>query len=326
MDDLITIIVTIYNREKYLEQCLESVRNQTYKNFECIMVDDGSTDESITIAKGYADNDPRFKLITSEHVGFSAAKNIGLDKAQGKYIIFLDSDDFAYPQWLEFLYDTLVKTGSDISTCFYDEFMEGVSAPEKEPSSDFYTNNPYYIAEYSYLKMNLIYHRLCSCYLWNKLVKKEIYDTIRFKDQMALSDISEVYKIFDKANKVVQVMTPLIHYRRHMESTGGECGKKGVPYFIFRADVLEESVRFVEEHYPQSIYAAQVMILGEINRMIQWVGKEAFYSQIDRQFFRDLLKERAPRYLFPDVPPATIKYMNYLMQKAHPELKPKDEK
>lgn len=325
MDNLITVIVTVYNREKYLTQCLNSLLNQTYTNFEAIIVDDGSTDRSVSIAQYYANNDKRFRLIQKEHVGFSAVKNIGLEEAKGDYIVFLDSDDFVYPQWLEFLLDAAIKTGSDISTCFYDEFIEGLNEPEKEPSSSYYANQPYYVAEYSYLKMNLIYHALCSCYLWNKLVKKEIYDTIRFRDQMALSDISEIYKIFDKANKVVQVMTPLIHYRRHMESTGGECGKKGVPYFIFRADVLEESIRFTKEHYPQSLYAAQLMLLGEINRMIKWIGKEAFYSQVDRQFFRDLMKEHPVKYLLPDVPPSLTKYISHLMQKSHPELKTKKE-
>ena len=301
MEDLITVIVTVYNREKYLKQCLESVKNQTYTNFECIIVDDGSTDDSVAIAKTFTE-DSRFTLIAKEHVGFSAVKNIGLDNAKGAYIIFLDSDDWAYPEWLEFLYDAAVKTGSDISTCFYDEFVEGQQKSLAEPPHNYYLTHPYYITEYSFLKMNLIYHRFCSCYLWNKLVKKEIYDTIRFKDQMALSDISEIYKIVDKANKVVQIQTPLIHYRRHVESTGSECGKHGVEYAIFRADVLEESVKFVWEHYPQTKYAAQLMLLSEFNKLIKWIGEKAFYEQVDRPFFREIFKEKPIQYLFPNPP------------------------
>lgn len=301
MEDLITVIVTIYNREKYLKQCLDSVQNQTYSNFECIMVDDGSTDNSIAIAETYT-KDPRFKLITSEHVGFSAVKNIGLDNAKGAYIIFLDSDDWVYPEWLELLYDAAIKSGSDISTCFYDEFVEGRDKSLEEPQHEYYSKHPIILTEHLFLKMNLIYHRYCSCYLWNKLVKKEIYDTIRFKDQIALSDISEIYKIVDKANKVIQVQTPLIHYRRHIKSTGGECGKMGVPYCIFRADVLEESVKFVWEHYPQSRYAAQTMLYGEITNMIKWIGEKEFHEKVDRQFFRDIFKEKPDLYMFPNPP------------------------
>lgn len=297
MNDLITVIVTVYNREKYLEQCLNSVKNQTYKNFECIIVDDGSTDKSIEIAESFTD-DKRFKLITSEHVGFSAVKNIGLDEAKGNYIIFLDSDDWVYPCWLELLYNAAIQSGADISTCFYDEFFEGKTNPLEEPTNDFYKIHPFYIAEYDFLKMNLIYHRFCSCYLWNKLVKKEIYDSIRFRDMMALSDIAEIYKMVDKANKVVQVQTPLIHYRRHMESTGGECGKKGIPYLKFRADVLEESVKFVWEKYPQSRFAAQLMLNYELTQMIKQIGRESFEKEIDRDFFRQVFKEKPIPYIF----------------------------
>lgn len=302
MNDLITVIITIHNREKYLKQCLESLKNQTYKNFEAIMIDDGSTDNSLEIAKSFTE-DSRFILIPCDHVGFSAVKNIGLNKAQGKYIIFLDSDDFVYPYWLELLYNTAIQTNADISTCFYDEFYEGKTQSLPEPSYEEVQNSYHYIAEYSFLKMNLIYHKLCSCYLWNKLVKKEIYDTIRFKDQMALSDISEIYKIIDRANKVAQIQMPLIHYRRHLDSTGGECGKKGVPYFIFRMNVIEESIRFVWDKYPQSRFATQCMLKGECVRTIQWIGKEAFLKYIDRPYFREVLSAKPRKYVFVDEPP-----------------------
>lgn len=302
MNDLITVIVTIYNREKFLKQCLESLQKQTYKNFEAIMVDDGSTDNSIEIAKSFT-TDKRFQLITCEHIGFSAVKNIGLDKAKGKYIIFLDSDDFVYPYWLEFLYTTAVQTGADISTCFYDEFFEGKTKSLPEPTYEECLARPFFVAEYSFLKMNLIFHRLCSCYLWNKLIKKEIYDTIRFKDQIALSDIAEIYKIVDKANKVAQVQMPLIHYRRHLESTGGECGKRGIPYFIFRMDIIEAEIRFVWEKYPQSRFAAQSALLGECHRIVRWIGKDAFMKNIDRPFFREVLSAKPRKYVFVDEPP-----------------------
>ena len=93
-NDLISIIVTCYNREKYIKECLESVKNQTYTNFECIIVDDGSTDSSRSIIETYLD-DPRFKYYPIDHVGFPEAKNVGLSKVTGAYTIFLDSDDVA---------------------------------------------------------------------------------------------------------------------------------------------------------------------------------------------------------------------------------------
>ena len=296
MNKLISVIVTIYNREKLLNECLDSLKAQTYKDFEVIMVDDGSTDNSITIAQKYADEDNRFKLIKSEHIGFPAAKNLGLSKVQGDYIIFLDSDDSAYSQWLEFLYHAIELTGADISTCYYDEYDEKKA---EEPTQDFYDKNPFFITEYAFFKMHLIYHKFCSSYLWNKLVKKEIYDTITFnKDQLAMSDISEIYKIMDKANKVAQVQMPLVHYRRHAESMGAESVRKGIEYFILRANILAESVKFVWDKYPQSRFIAKVVLMQELQRINQAIGNLNFKKFIDRPFFKEIALSQPPKYLF----------------------------
>lgn len=293
----ISVIVTVYNREKYLKQCLDSLKNQTYTDFEAIIIDDGSTDSSPEIEKTYTE-DKRFNLILSEHIGFPAAKNLGLAKATGKYVIFLDSDDWAYPQWLEYLHKAIDMTGADISTCYYDEFIEGKAEPKEEPAAEVYEKNPLPLAEYKYLKMNLIYNRFCSSYLWNKLIKKELYDGIVFQDQMALSDISEIFKIFDKAEYIVQVQLPLIHYRRHHASMGGESLKSGLDYFIFRAKILEDSVSFVWNNYPQSRFVTQLMLYSELKKMQKLVGDLNYAQHIDREFFREVLSAKPDKYIF----------------------------
>ena len=94
INNTISVIVPIYNAELYLEQCLESIKNQTYKNFEVIMIDDGSTDKSQEICKKFSNSDKRFKLICQKNSGVSAARNKGISEATGKYIYFCDSDDF----------------------------------------------------------------------------------------------------------------------------------------------------------------------------------------------------------------------------------------
>ena len=300
MSTAISIIITIYNRENYLEECLTSVLNQTFTNFEAIMIDDGSTDTSPDIAKKFAEKDKRFKYVPTSHIGFSAAKNLGLSKAVGDFIIFLDSDDSAYPYWLELLYNAAIKTQSDISTCYYDEYVEGKKPKLPEPPKEAFMKLALPIAEYSYLKMNLIYHRFCSCYIWNKLIKKNLYNNIQFKDQIALSDFSVIYKIFDKANKVVQIQIPLIHYRRHADSICGKCSKLGLEYFLLRANLLEESTKFVWENYAQSQAAVQCVLRSELYRMQQELTKEDFYKYIDRPFFRLVLSSKPIQYFYPE--------------------------
>lgn len=246
------------------------------------MIDDGSTDKSLEIARKYADEDPRFKLIASEHVGFPEAKNIGLRNAKGDYIIFLDSDDCAYSNWLMILYELCEITGADISTCLYDEFMEGKKekAEEEEITNLYKTFIP--IQEYSFLKMNLLFQYGCTSYMWNKLIRKELYEGIYFVDQIALSDISTMYKIFDKANKVIQVQLPLIHYRRHLDSMGiHSVNKLGtLDYYIFRINVLKEMISFVWNKYPQSRRIIQIILNKDLNRFRQILGDDDFNKYI----------------------------------------------
>lgn len=106
---IISIIVPIYNREKWLRNCLDSISSQTFKEWECILVNDGSTDNSLKIAQEYAANDERFIVFSQENQGVSAARNLGLDHAQGKWLAFVDSDDEIAPDYLEILH----KIGED---------------------------------------------------------------------------------------------------------------------------------------------------------------------------------------------------------------------
>ena len=113
----ISIIVPVYNVEKYLKTCLDSIINQTYQNLEIILVDDGSTDNSGEICEEYRKTDSRIILIHKENEGLSMARNFGLDIASGDYISFVDSDDFIARNMMEALYNRLLETQSDMAIC-----------------------------------------------------------------------------------------------------------------------------------------------------------------------------------------------------------------
>lgn len=110
---MISIIIPVYNTEKYLERCLESVTRQTYKGFECIIVDDGSTDHSLSICKDYEKRDPRFRVFHKENGGLSSARNYGIERAEGDYLYFVDSDDELYECTLSVLHGEM-KGGIDL--------------------------------------------------------------------------------------------------------------------------------------------------------------------------------------------------------------------
>ena len=116
----ISVIIPIYNVEKYLRRCLDSVKNQTFQDWEAICVNDGSPDNSATILEEYASHDARFKIVNKENGGLSDARNAGMAVATGEYILYLDSDDFIHPQTMEIAYALAMRDGTDIVSFTYD--------------------------------------------------------------------------------------------------------------------------------------------------------------------------------------------------------------
>ena len=202
---MISIIIPFYNTEKYIRECLDSIKNQTFSDYECLMIDDGSTDNSRKIAEEYL-NDPRFKILGDKHIGFPLSKNLGLDNAKGDYITFIDSDDFIEKDYLSILYGNLINTNSDISSCNYNSSM---CFYDKEQKSNLRVSN---------IKDNIIRELLRDSHLWNKLYKREIFDHMRFEDVEALSDTMLTYLLYEKANQVVYSNYLGYHYRVHNEN------------------------------------------------------------------------------------------------------------
>lgn len=112
---MVSIIIPVYNREQYIEECIRSIQAQTYKNYEIILIDDGSTDNTLAICRTLAQKEPAIRIFESGHVGVSAARNIGLDAVQGDYVFFLDSDDIIHPQLLDSLVNGLKTTDAAIA-------------------------------------------------------------------------------------------------------------------------------------------------------------------------------------------------------------------
>ena len=126
-NELISIIVPIFNVENYLRECLDSIHHQTYENFECLLIDDGSSDNSAVICKEYVAKDSRFHYFKKENGGVSSARNFGIEQATGTYITFVDSDDWLEWHSLENLYVKMMQHTADIVVscyCIYDEEKE----------------------------------------------------------------------------------------------------------------------------------------------------------------------------------------------------------
>ena len=204
--DLISVIVPVYNVEKYLEECVNSIINQTYKNLEIILVDDGSKDNSSKMCDELAKKDSRIKVIHKENGGISDVRNVGIENSRGKYIQFIDSDDFMEDNMIETLYKDILENEADVSMCSYYLFKDGVKTTDATYKKEIYNKE-------QILKEILLDERVRS-YLWNKLFKKSLFSGIYFPKGKVFEDIYVIPFIFEKSNKVVFNNIPLYYYRQ----------------------------------------------------------------------------------------------------------------
>lgn len=217
MKDLISIVIPVYNVEPYLRQCLDSVTGQSYDNIEIILVDDGSTDKSGLICEEYASYDRRIRVVHKENGGLSDARNLGLELCSGKYVTFIDSDDFVARNYVEELYRILTESGAEISVCDYKEFYT-----EQEP--DQCSDEDTKIVFDRMQALEQIYGKYCvqMTTAWGKLYKVELFDTIRFPVGRVHEDVFVAHRLLYKASKVAFTTQKLYFYRKRRDSiTGG---------------------------------------------------------------------------------------------------------
>ena len=205
MSELITVVINVYNREKFISKCIESVINQTYKNLEILIINDGSTDNTLKICENYSDE--RIRIITTDNLGLSISRNIGIENANGDYLYFVDSDDFIENDVIEYLYRLCKQYDVPLATC-----------------------NPLTIFNYNYtkkkieekikimdskemLKKVLLAENVAGA-IWNKLMKIELFDGIRFQNRI-INDVVVVYKIIMKTDKIVYSNQEKYYYVKH---------------------------------------------------------------------------------------------------------------
>lgn len=214
---LISVIVPIYKVEAYLERAICSILNQTYENLQIILVDDGSPDNCGSICDTYAGKDKRITVIHKENGGLSDARNAGLDVATGEYIVFLDSDDYIAPFFIETLMEALVSTNSDVALCPY-QVVEGMEAVEfiKPVENDTWKKEHYFTYNRKELLLNMydMNHPDATYFIvaWNKLYKASLWEGIRFPKGKIHEDEATTYKVFHKADQGVYVTYPMYGY------------------------------------------------------------------------------------------------------------------
>ena len=203
---LISVIVPVYNVAQYLEKSIASIQQQTYKNLEIILVDDGATDESGRLCEQIAEQDERVLVYHKENEGLSQARNDGLKQARGDYVIFIDSDDYIHPEMIASLYQQLVKEGADVSSCGVMNVYANSESPQSENQDDYFVCDTE-----TFLREYLIGEKIPGT-ICNKLIKKEIAEQLTFPKGLIYEDAYYHFDLIKVAKKYVVNTKPYYYY------------------------------------------------------------------------------------------------------------------
>lgn len=314
---LISVIVPVYNVEEYIDECIISILQQTYKNIEIILVDDGSTDRSGILCDGYKAKDKRVYVIHQENMGLAAARNTGIQQAKGEYLAFVDSDDFISPLMYDTLYNEITKEHADIAICNFSKFITG--------KYDIYANSIYSKVIYNRGEiLDNLYTPLHvqTVVAWNKLYKRNMFQTIRYPIGKYHEDEWIVTDLMQNAGKVVYISAPLYCYR--IRNTGIMHSEQ---FDVRRLDILDaikiQMEYFKERDRVKYLYLYE-RLLDKIRSFYQCARKDgyndilpALYNEYKNYYLKKVMKmkgirQRCLAYIFYLKPEAYCMFMNLI--------------
>lgn len=231
MEKEVTIVVPVYKTEKYLRRCVESILRQDFEDFEVILVDDGSPDNSGALCDKLAQEDCRILTIHKANGGLSSARNVGIEKATGKFVCFVDSDDYIAPDYLSSMLFIIQKHAADLVKIDYVEIStDDYSAERKEVSEQVFVGTE---IEKAYLEL-----RVDSACVF--LYRRELIGTSRFPEGKTSEDIPFNFELFQKANKFVYLPAVKYYYYHNEQSiSNGPLDKNMMNYLMFRKDIYQ---------------------------------------------------------------------------------------
>lgn len=212
---MISVIILAHNRPRFVRRAVTSILRQDFSDYELILIDNGSTDGTGGVCGEIVSGNHAARFIRREDGGIGAGRNTGLDEARGKYIAFVDDDDYAYPDMLSFLYKLAETHGADISFCGSDRETEGSGVTPQFSFGKLMVLTP------EDAVTELLERRLLNMATPTKLFKKHLFDNERFREDRKYDDISTTYKLFARANRVAGHGIPKYCFYRHSGNNSG---------------------------------------------------------------------------------------------------------
>lgn len=236
---LISIIVSVYNVERYLDKCITSILAQTYENLEIILVDDGSSDKSSEICDLFAEKDSRIQVIHQLNKGVSVARNVGIEHSKGEYLAFVDGDDYISPLMIEHLYSRIMLDQADIAICGFRK------VDEEGRELSIATIPDAVVSGSQAIRMHYQHTAGIMMIPVDKLYNRRLFDTVRFPDGRRCEDEATFYRILDLCERASILAEPLYSYVQHEDSFMGR------DYSVERLDGVEafyERFHFYRDH------------------------------------------------------------------------------
>lgn len=262
MTELITLIIPVYKVEDLLPRCMESIFNQTYKNLEIILIDDGSPDKCPILCDNYKKRDSRVKVIHKKNGGLSSARNVGINYSTGEYICFIDSDDVISKYYIEELYSNIQKTNSEISICSY-KFI----GLENEIPDLYENSNDITIYSSKQAIELMLYQKNINNSAWGKLYKKNLFDNIRFPEGKIYEDIPTTYKTFLLSNNICISNSKYYFYTKREDSISGHWSDKTLD-IIENVLLMEEDLKkynYYKKACNSRVLNADFFIIRQLN-------------------------------------------------------------
>lgn len=270
---LVSVIIPVYNVEKYLGACMTCVCNQTYKNIEIIMVDDGAKDSSGSMCDSWKKEDNRIRVIHKKNGGLSDARNAGITLATGEYIVFIDSDDLVSEKLVEHLYNTMIKYHAHISICDLVHCY-----PDKEFSYFDETKSLVYNAEDAICEM--MYQTSFLYAAGAKMYRRELFDSINFPVGLLYEDVAIMYKVFANADAIAYSDAKLYGYlHRENSITTKKFNRRDCDII----NICNEQLTFAIKYSPKVYKAAQAyQVVGALRIYLNAPNTDEFCDDIKK--------------------------------------------
>lgn len=292
----ILIVLPVYQVEKYVHRCIDSILSQSFRDYELVLVDDGSSDESGYYCDEYAEKNDQVIVIHKKNGGLSDARNVGIDWSfqisESKWITFIDSDDWIHSKYLELLYDSVTQTGCQISVCDYKEMTDDLSELDAEgintrteKTEDFFCG-----------------HTVRAVVAWGKLYLKTLFRDIRYPFGKLHEDEFTTYKLLFKNPTVSAVDAPLYYYYQNPKSI---TQSGWTPRSLDGIEAIENSIRFFRKNKFRNAYVKSVRKLEwGINTQFESMKKNSEYCSkhyftLFSEYYRRLLRYGKKEGMFP---------------------------